>query len=48
MNIRLIWVIALMISLFSCKPQYRIVDMQGEIIEIDSTFDSKPNPHIQK
>lgn len=48
MNIRLIWVIALMISLFSCKPQYRIVDMQGEIVEIDSTFDSKPNPEIQK
>ncbi|HHX31410.1 MAG TPA: hypothetical protein GX712_02330 [Bacteroidales bacterium] len=48
MNIRLIWFVALMISLFSCKPQYRIVDMQGEIIEIDSTFDSKPNPHIQK
>ena len=48
MNIRLIWVIALMISLFSCKPQYQIVDMQGEIVEIDSTFDSNPNPNIQK
>ncbi|MBF6597046.1 MAG: 5'-nucleotidase C-terminal domain-containing protein [Fermentimonas sp.] len=48
MNIRLIWVFALIISLFSCKPQYRIVDMQGEIIEIDSTFDTKPNTDIHK
>lgn len=48
MNIRIIWVIALIISLFSCKPQYRIVDFKGDIIEIDSTFDSKPIPDIHK
>lgn len=48
MNIRLIWVIALIISMLSCKSQYRIMEMQGEIIEINSTFDSNPNPALHK
>ena len=48
MNLRLIWVIVLAISLFSCLPQYRITEMQGGIIEIDSTFDSNPNPALKK
>lgn len=48
MNIKLIWVITLAISLFSCKPQYNIVGMTGEIVAIDSTFDSNPNPALQK
>ena len=48
MRKRLIWVIALTISLFSCKQQYKILEMKGEIIEIDSTFDSNPNHSLQK
>jgi len=46
MNIKLLWVFAITIFLSSCKSHYRIMDMQGEIIEIDSTFDSNPNTDL--
>ncbi len=43
MNARLICIAILAIVIISCKSQYRIVDMQGAIIQIDSTFDSSPH-----
>ena len=41
MKIRIIWVVLLTISLLSCKPHYHVADIQGTIIEVDSTFDTQ-------
>jgi len=41
MKIRTIWIVILAISLLSCKSQYRIADINGTIIEVDSTFDTQ-------
>lgn len=48
MNIKQLSVLIIILFLFSCKSNYRIVEMKGEIIEIDSTFDLKPNHELQK
>lgn len=41
MKIRIIWIAVLTISLLSCKSQYKVAEINGTIIEVDSTFDSQ-------
>lgn len=43
MNLKSIWIVLIATFLISCKSQYRVIEMQGAIIEIDSTFDSTTN-----
>lgn len=41
MKIKTIWIAVLAISLLSCKSQYKVAEINGTIIEVDSTFDSQ-------
>lgn len=41
MKIRIIWIAVLTITLLSCKSQYKVAEINGTIIEVDSTFDSQ-------
>jgi hypothetical protein len=43
MNIKTIWIVFLAISLLSCKSQYQIAEINGTLIEVDSTFDNQSN-----
>ncbi|MDD2298217.1 MAG: 5'-nucleotidase C-terminal domain-containing protein [Fermentimonas sp.] len=41
MKIKTIWIAVIAISLLSCKSQYKVAEINGTIIEVDSTFDSQ-------
>lgn len=43
MRTKTIWIAILAISLLSCKSQYRITQMSGTIVEMNSTFDAAVN-----
>lgn len=48
MNKSVILFISASILLFGCKPQrYHIVSMKGQIIEMDSNYDSSPEPNTK-
>mgnify|MGYP001003480400 CR=1 FL=1 len=49
MKQRLLLVLFTVTLLISCKPQqYRIIDMRGTVVEMNSSFDANPNKKMQQ
>lgn len=41
------WIALVAISLIACKPQYRIAEMRGTLVEMDASFDATPHKAMQ-
>ena len=49
MKQRLLLILFTVTLLISCKPQqYRIIDMRGTVVEMNSSFDANPNKKMQQ
>lgn len=46
MKIKTIWIVLATISLLACKSSYRITEISGQIIEMNNTFDTRPQPRM--
>lgn len=46
-KIQFLWTLILAISLLSCKSGYEIVSMSAGIVEMDASFDEKPDAEMQ-
>lgn len=47
MNFRTLWIAILALSLLSCKSHYRISEVNGTIIEMNSSYDVAPHTSMQ-
>lgn len=46
MRLITMWIVLTALLLLSCNSQYRITEMSGTIIEMDSSFDAHPHPKM--
>lgn len=46
MRLKTMWITGMVILLLSCNQQYRITDMSGTIIEMNSSLDTLPHPEM--
>lgn len=47
MRLKTIWIVGMTILLFSCNQQYRITEMSGTIVEMNSSFDRPPHREME-
>lgn len=47
MRLKTIWIASAVILLLSCNQQYRITNISGTIVEIDSSFDVHPDREME-
>jgi 2',3'-cyclic-nucleotide 2'-phosphodiesterase (5'-nucleotidase family) len=45
-HLKPLWIVLLAITLISCKPQYRITEISGTVVRIDSSFDAYADPEM--
>lgn len=47
MRLKTIWITVAVVLLLSCNQQYRITEMSGTIVEMNSSFDAHPEREMQ-